>query len=629
MAEQLSHELALRFAKKCFTPLEVTHFKDVFRSLADEQNDIQYWKEETLCRFLALPDSLGSGPLVYQMACYLGSFPFPSLAPSILTIEAMLKVVVIMTERYGKILRRGKADRNKLLFRSLAVFDRRLSSVNEKSRQELMNSLREEKFDQDKTAVDEPSAGTAGFSIDLPSNDMEDDDVEEDDDLALAALETLDALEVFKHDQRAEAKTHRAQIPVDNFQSRPPDLLSTTVQTIDISIGMIMLLLLIAPLNPQEHIAKYAENLSESRLEGLRRVANNILWAFDPDKNAGIFYHSFNIIVTESMPFMFDGLNPLFEHFLFSKNMDLSQRRRPHDSSDTPPATVSQVPGVHLNPVLMQEGEILNIDTLSQLSFFLGGSSVFRRLRPLYLGGEAGFSMGSFEQSVFNWRAPNILLVAGSRLPHLPQGSRERAFADKLPPKRFFNGASGNNVTERVVFGAYLDVPWKRTNKEPIGSAETLLFQLEPIHEVFRASTINKNYATCSRSGVTFGCSPPRSKPVSGLSSHITLGAVSLVLDESLEFGVFTHDSEGGGSFHSSQSRKIDWQDRFEVESLEVWGCGGEEESEKQRAAWVFEAREAEARKNLKLGKDIEADRALLEMAGLVGNHNASGGSMG
>ena len=65
--EQLSHELAVRFAK-CITPLEITHFKDVFRSLADVQDGMQYWKEETLCRFLVLPDVLGPGPLVYQMA---------------------------------------------------------------------------------------------------------------------------------------------------------------------------------------------------------------------------------------------------------------------------------------------------------------------------------------------------------------------------------------------------------------------------------------------------------------------------------------------------------------------------------------------------------------------------------
>lgn len=389
-----------------------------------------------------------------------------------------------------------------------------------------------------------------------------------------------------------------------------------------------MLLLITAPLDSQESLSKHAERLKPSMLDGLRQVADSILWSFTPEQNAGISYESFNTIITNSLPFVFDGLNPLFEHFLFSKNIDLSRRKRTSAVGALSP-TIPQVSDTPLEPLLVQEGEILNTNILSQLSFFLKGSSVFRRLRPLYLGGEAGFSLGSFEQKVFNWRAPSILLVSGSRLPHIPQGSRERAFADTLPPKRFSNSSAGNSTTGRVLFGAYLDVPWKHTNKDAIGSSSSLIFQLAPIHEVFRASTVGRDYATCTKFGIGFGSPPPRPKPVSGLSSQLALGAVSLLLDESLEFGVFTHDSEGGGSFHPSRSRPTDWQDRFEIESLEVWGCGGDEEAEKQRAAWAFEAREAEARRNLKLGKDVEADRALLEMAGLVGNHGASGGSMG
>lgn len=389
-----------------------------------------------------------------------------------------------------------------------------------------------------------------------------------------------------------------------------------------------MLLLIIAPLDPQESLSKHADRLTPSKLDGLRKVADSIVWSFTPEQNAGISYESFNTIITNSLPFIFDGLNPLFEHFLFSKNIDLSRRKRTSAVGALSP-TKPQVPDVLLEPLLVQEGEILNTNILSQLSFFLKGSSIFRRLRPLYLGGEAGFSLGSFEQKVFGWRAPSILLVSGSRLPQIPRGSRERAFADTLPPKRFPNSSTGNSTTGRVLFGAYLDVSWKHTNKEAIGSSSSLVFQLAPIHEVFRASTVSRDYATCTRSGIGFGSPPPRPKPVSGLSSRLTLGAVSLLLDESLEFGVFTHDSEGGGSFHPSQFRPTDWQDRFEIESLEVWGCGGDEEAQRQRAAWAFEAREAEARRNLKLGKDIEADRALLEMAGLVGNHGASGGSMG
>jgi predicted mannosyl-3-phosphoglycerate phosphatase (HAD superfamily) len=62
---------------------------------------------------------------------------------------------------------------------------------------------------------------------------------------------------------------------------------------------------------------------------------------------------------------------------------------------------------------------------------------------------------------------------------------------------------------------------------------------------------------------------------------------------------------------------------------LEVWGCGGDDEAKAQAARWAWEEREAEARRKVNLGTgDIEADRALLEMAGLVGA-NRSGGSMG
>lgn len=67
----------------------------------------------------------------------------------------------------------------------------------------------------------------------------------------------------------------------------------------------------------------------------------------------------------------------------------------------------------------------------------------------------------------------------------------------------------------------------------------------------------------------------------------MNLGAVSLALDSSFEYGVFTHDyGGGGGAFHGSKSRRRDWQERFEVESLEVWGCGGDEEAKIQRERW-------------------------------------------
>ena len=566
---------------------------------------------------------------MFQMATYLGAFPFASQAPCILTLEAMLKVVVIMTERFGKVLKKGKADRDKLLFRSIAVFDRRMSlaSGDRPTSLDLKPSKEIEELDK--------ATRSLGFDVDSAKNDEEEE--EDDDELALAALDALDAIEVFKHDQRSDTKIHHAQIPVDNFRR------------------LIMLLLVIAPLEAQESLSQHAQRMTESRIEGLRRVTDCILWAFTtPEKNPGILYSSFNAIIPTSLPYLFDGLNPLFEHFLFSKNLDLHRQRRKsstasvnsHASPASPTLPTSPTspisptsptsprglmsPELPPEPLMPKAGEILDLNVLSQLACFLKGSNVFRRLRPLYLGSDAGFSMGSIEQKVFNWQAPSILLVSGTRLSETADSMRERQFVDGLPPKRFADSSKANSKTDRVVYGAYLDVPWKHTHKEAAGGPGCLLFQLDPIHEVFRPSSLNKDYLCFTKSGLTIGSPPPQSRSVSGLEDrHAVLGPVSLYLDESLEYGLFNHDHNGGGAFHPSASRRSDWQDRFEIESLEIWGVGGNEEAERQRKAWEFEEREAAARKHIRRGKDIESDRALLEMAGLVGNHNASGGSMG
>jgi hypothetical protein len=507
----------------------------------------------------------------------------------------MIMVVVIMTERYQRVLKKGNKDRTKLLFRSLAVYDRKeIHDEHEKPGGKPDTATNSD-------AADTPRSHVAGFAVDEAANDEEED--EDDDDLALAALEALDALEVFRH---GDAPIAQASIPTDNLKK------------------LIMLLLLIAPLSTQESLARHAERLVGDQLEGLRRTADNILAAFvNVEKFPGAKIHQFNTVIPISFPFLFNGFNPLFEHFLFSKNIDFTKRK---DSTAPPPLPDP----IHDQPLLSQIGEILDLNVLSQLSFFLPGESLFRRLRLLYSGGDAGFSMGSFETKVFNWRAPTILLVSGNRISDPPTGGQERAFSDMLAPKRF----PDSSKTEHVVFGFYISQPWHQTHKECFGDTDTLLFQLEPVHEVFHASTINKDYVAFTKPptphcGISIGSPHPKPKATAGLSPHVNLGAVSLVLDSSFEFGVFTHNyTSGGGAFHNSETRKRDFQDRFEIESLEVWGCGGDEEAEAQRQRWAWEEREAEARRKVNLGSgDIEADRALLEMAGLIGG-NRSGGSM-
>ncbi|TVY86633.1 Restriction of telomere capping protein [Lachnellula willkommii] len=593
--EQLSHELALRFAKRCFTPLELYSFQDVFRSLADHQGTIAYLKEDTIARFLEIPDVIGVSSIVFQMVSYLGAFPFGQDAPVVLGFEQMVMVVVIMTERYQRVLKKGNRDRTKLLFRSLAVFDNKASQIHGEK------PIENEAEDTSGAHKEVSRSHAQGFAVDESANDEDDED---DDDLALAALESLDAIEVFRH---GDAPIAQASIPSDNLKK------------------LIMLLLLVAPLGTQENLARHTERLSGEQLEGLRKTADSILAAFvNVEKFPGVKIHQFNTVIPISLPFLFSGFNPLFEHFLFSKNIDFTKRK---DGADAPlPAPAPQED----QPLLSQAGEILDLNVLSQLSFFLPGESLFRRLRLLYSGGDAGFSLGSFETKVFNWRAPTILLVSGNRIADPPTGGQERAFSDTLPPKRF----PDSGKSDHVVFGVYLGQPWHQTHKECFGDTETKLFQLEPVHEVFHASSINTDYVSFAKppsahAGIGFGCPHPKAKQTSGLTTHVNLGAVSLVLDSSFEFGVFTHNyTSGGGAFHNSETRKYDFQDRFEIESLEVWGCGGDAEAEQQRQRWAWEEREAEARRRVNLGTgDIDADRALLEMAGLIGG-NRSGGSM-
>lgn len=546
-----------------------------------------YVSETTIVRFLEIPDVLDVSPVIGKMVSFIGAFPFLQDAPAIMGLDALVNTIIILTERYQRLLSKGSTDRRKLLFKSLAVYDRKLLQSHD---------------GQDSVHDDTPTSGGSG-----PSKDAADEDEPDDDDgLVISTLELLDCVEAYE--EAGPPTTHEAIIPADNFRK------------------LIMLLLLVAPMDPQEKLSQYAERTTGAELESLRSAAESILAAFlNVEQSPGIRSRAFDIVLPVALPFLFQGFNALFGRFLFSKSLEFDKQRGPADQQDGPSALVAA-------PLLQEKASIMNSTVLSQLSFFIPGSSLFRRLRMLYSGEQDGFSMGSFEAKVFNWRAPTILLVRGTRVADSSGGSEER-FAASLPPKRFPDGSQSGRLT----YGLYVSQPWRHSHKECFGDSDTLLFQLEPIHDVFPASALNRDYVSFTKPGVmstNTGIAVGNPLPTSSSSYRrqgIThLGSVALLLDPSFEFGVFTHDnSSRGGAFQGSVSRQFNFQDRFGIESLEVWGCGGDEEARIQAERWAFEAREAEARRRINLGTgDIEQDRALLEMAGLVGG-NRSGGSMG
>ncbi|KAF7718030.1 Uncharacterized protein PECH_002362 [Penicillium ucsense] len=633
--EELSHLLAERFATKCFTPLELTHLKDNFFSRAAEQGGLRYWNERILSEFLGIPDgisfgtgeaSLDAGPVLFRMVSYLAAFPFQNtLAPSVLTFEAMVKVVVLLTERYGKVLRRGRKDRTKLLFGSLADVGRKHVGQPADSTETTKKSTSENVEEE----LCPAKSHAAGFSIDEPANDEYDED--EDDDLALAALESLDAIEVFKHDHRVDKTVYETGISHDTFRR------------------LLMLLLVIAPLKPLERVDKYMaySGLDPGRASEIRKEAETLIAAFRPDENGGgISYRAFARTVSTSLPYLFDPLTALFEHMLFSEKLNLSQRRTARgeaesemstDEKDDKPLSLSK-------PILLPgsfESTILTPAVISHLSFFLPSSSqsqnIYRggvRLHPVFSTSAHGSSLTSFSHNVMTWQSANILLLQGT-----VKGEEE--------------------TRETVTIGAYVPQPWKSSSSH--GSSTTsgalpCLFQLSPKHQVLPgnpSSSIQKQTNLpiawfSSHTGLAIGCKiPPASR-----SQHLPPkphGAASLIVDTNLESAELFIEPVGhdgvflppGNSSMEDNSVKL----CLDIYTLEVWGVVPDPELavssepsssavENQRSQWEFEAREAERRRNINLKTGAgdsarESARWLLETAGVIGDQGQySGGSI-
>lgn len=594
-----------------------------------------------------------------------------------------------------KVLRGGKEGWRREIWRGCAVFDRDASKAAEEvvakknAEIEVTESTENVQNGEEQITTTESST-TQGFEIDKSRNDDAQEE-EDEDELAFHTFELMDALDVFKEAEKVDIQ--HAMIPSDNF------------------LKLLELLLLISPLGPQESVSIYGAQLDDKRIEGLRTAANCILASFGVEHSPGIRFKTFDTVVASTLPYLFDSFGPLFEHFLFPKDFDLSKRKDPEpeqppespstDSKTAPPkdpAEPSPVPAPE--PLLPTQGDILDLDLLSQLSFIFSGPAILHRLVPLYLGHSHGYSMGSFEKSVFKWQAPSILLVAGTLISPSTKQSHARSFLEDLPHRRLSSSVSSSvlqssmrdlKVEERrIVYGAYISTPWKATHKSTFGNDKMTLFQLSPMHDVFPASSLSQHYAYFNKppttySGLGFGSplpnytsstsSMPRRSSTSYSASdsaydgtsyssssfgsgsfsgpgspgltrrssllgdeQLPLGPVSLHIDDALEFGVFTHLASGGGSFHTSKlprdarpgAANGNWQDRFEIDAIEVWGVGGRNEAEEQRRAWLWEEKEAERRRRVNLGTgDVEADRELLKMAGLIRDEGRSGGSMG
>ncbi|KAL4998781.1 TLD-domain-containing protein [Aspergillus recurvatus] len=605
-AELLSLELAERFATKCFTPLELTHFKDNFYTRATDQGGLKYWNEKTLSDFLSIPDHsdahcpLDAGPVIFRMASYLGAFPFQdSLAPSVLTFEAMIKVAVLLTGRYGKVLRRGRKNRIRLLFGSLA----------DVARKEIEKPAENEGKGEDTPA----SSQARGFDIDAPANDNYDE--EDDDDLALTALESLDAVEVFKHDSRIDKRIYEARISMATFRR------------------LLMLLLVIAPLKPLEDVFNYTADLNEGRMRSVREEADSILAAFKQEASGGVSYKTFADTITSSFPYLFDPLTPLFEHLLFSKNLDFSQRRGSNIVEAEPVSQPVKSSPTSITLPGSFESAILSPSVISHLSFFLPSTSGNQnllhgniRLHPVFSIAAHGSSLTSFSHNVLTWQSGTLFLLYGL----------------------------DTNTGDMLTMGAYLPQTWKssassHSTSKFSSSVLPCLFLLSPHHILLQGnpspSVIDKpNTPTAyfsTHHGIAIGCQIPPSSRTQKLPPT-ALGAGSLIIGTNLEFAelhVSTFGQNGVFLPPGTQPPSLKPKTNIDIYNLEVWGLVPDPDGssslqksavELQQASWDFEAREAERRRhvNLSVGAEdsaLEQARWLLETAGVIGDSSGSG----
>lgn len=355
--------------------------------------------------------------------------------------------------------------------------------------------------------------------------------------------------------------------------------------------------------NHHKGVSSYSDNLS-ARRKDFSRQCLNILRSFNcsatPENLSCTFvsFDRFFKIIESTAPFLFQPLNYILETLLYT---------------ETSASDLTKTPG----------SKLVSAPLLAQMASFLPPQMCYSNMQKLYTGSEAGFSMRSFQQKVFKWNAPTIMLVSGKRVSSNGENKRFANFGESFPMLR---QDGQKNLTEKVIFGVYVHQPWTITNKDYFGDENTKVFQLQPKQIVFPSKSKSQVYFNTIGGGIGVGSFQPFLKH--NIKKY-NPGSVSLTMDAALEYAVFRHLASDDGAFKTGSVFETppEYEDVFAITQLECWGCGDEKQLLEQQKQWEWENRESEARKRINV-KNLDEDRAFLEMAGLVGGHGASGGSV-
>jgi len=175
----------------------------------------------------------------------------------------------------------------------------------------------------------------------------------------------------------------------------------------------------------------------------------------------------------------------------------------------------------------IEGGSLLNMSYLYLLCGFLSVTHI-QRWKLLYSSQNDGISFNRFCYHVYD-RGPTIVLI------------KEKSISSRL-------------------FGAYCNDSWKKSARF-YGTANTFLFSLSPEFKIYKATGINQNFMYCNSGSQQF----PNGFGFGGQLEYFALFVAS--------------DFERGYSKDSTctfNSPVLSSSENFEVDKVEVWGCGAD-----------------------------------------------------
>lgn len=260
-------------------------------------------------------------------------------------------------------------------------------------------------------------------------------------------------------------------------------------------------------------------------------------------------------------------------------------------------------------------------------------------LTRLFSGSVDGYSIRSMEVKTFSWKAPTILIVSGKRLKRKAVNNKVYQVFGSMYPRTSTsigdNDYHWQSANDRIVYAIYINEPWRHSNKKNFGDKKTTIVNLFPRFDVYPSAqrSTNNNLIYINTNG--FGIGIGNDQPIQLHNSRrYSPGNVSITIEANLEYGVFrhisSHPTNAPNYFTSSRQPQIkesDFEDRFTISDIEIWGVGSDKELEYQKKEIEWQEKEAERRREFRF-KDLDEERAFLEMAGFIGSHRAYGGSV-